>query len=269
VGLAQHAATSGCTAHILITQLAIRRPGGYYPIRANQIQDSNLPSYNKIDILNACAVTSVFKATGDPNPVSYFICGHDFNIHDYYRTPPAAANSEKNGILLEFTVTDTYPVVVTTPNTVYYGSTSSTGSSSRFSISTTPTSTSAGQATSSPPGGSSSSTSQTSSPSVAHSSLGSVSSSASTASSGLSNQVTETPSVIADSGLSPSNKIALGVGLGVGLPTVLISILAWWYPRRRHLTIEQPAPQVSEIPKPPGEAVRTSAEAVTHGPDTP
>ena len=36
-----------------------------------------------------------------------------------------------------------------------------------------------------------------------------------------------------ESKLSRSDCIALGVGIGVGLPTIIITALAWWYPRHR------------------------------------
>jgi hypothetical protein len=36
------------------------------------------------------------------------------------------------------------------------------------------------------------------------------------------------------SGFSRSDVTAIGVGLGVGIPAILVAVLAWWLPRQRH-----------------------------------
>ncbi|KAI0453133.1 hypothetical protein F5B21DRAFT_312018 [Xylaria acuta] len=33
-------------------------------------------------------------------------------------------------------------------------------------------------------------------------------------------------------GLTTDQKIALGVGIGMGVPAVIVAILAWWWPRK-------------------------------------
>jgi hypothetical protein len=38
---------------------------------------------------------------------------------------------------------------------------------------------------------------------------------------------------LSESDPSRANKIAIGVGLGVGIPTIFIGLLSWWFPRRR------------------------------------
>jgi hypothetical protein len=47
-------------------------------------------------------------------------------------------------------------------------------------------------------------------------------------------------------GLRSSDKIALGVGIGVGVPAMLIAFLAWWFPRSRRGNVgANPGPEVS------------------------
>ena len=50
-----------------------------------------------------------------------------------------------------------------------------------------------------------------------------------------------------------NSPIALGVSLGVGIPAVLVALLAWWFPRHRHVFITKDAPV-----KTTGEATATA-----------
>ncbi|KAF2676669.1 hypothetical protein K458DRAFT_396704 [Lentithecium fluviatile CBS 122367] len=57
--------------------------------------------------------------------------------------------------------------------------------------------------------------------------------------SGANSEQTTTGAETADSGISRSDKIALGVGIGIGVPTVLMTALAWFYPRHRKAGLER------------------------------
>ncbi|KAH8593416.1 hypothetical protein B0O99DRAFT_596287 [Bisporella sp. PMI_857] len=193
---------------------------------------------NQIVPGQACVTRRVYNNIQDATAVKYLGCGAPyFGGVTYYRTIPTDAR-----------------VVTTTEGAQ---TTSSTGLSADVAETSLPVTSSTSSTRTSSTRTTSSTTSPTTHPTSASTSNSDESNlivSSSTTKPDSVNQTSETTSAPGSkSGPSSSDKIALGVGLGIGLPSVTIGLLAWCYPRRRYLSVKHPDPPQGPNVTPPME----------------